>query len=67
MDHKADSKPYGAGLGVGEIEAAADREEGMISTPSSGDTLPIQEQLQPFSSNHSPLSALNGKTRKHHA
>ena len=39
----------------------------MISTPSGGDTLPIQEQLQLFSSNHSPLSALNGKTRKHHA
>jgi DNA modification methylase len=54
-------------LGGGEIEAAADREEGMISTPSGGDTLPIQEQLQLFSSNHSPLSALHGKTRKHHA
>jgi DNA modification methylase len=54
-------------LGVGEIEAAADREEGMISTPSGGDTLPIQEQLQLFSSNHSPLSAPHGKTRKHHA
>ena len=39
----------------------------MISTPSGGDTLPIQEQLQLFSSNHSPLSALHGKTRKHHA
>ena len=39
----------------------------MISTPSGGDTLPIQEQLQLFSSNNSPLSALNGKTRKHHA
>ena len=39
----------------------------MISTPSGGDALPIQEQLQLFSSNHSPLSALHGKTRKHHA
>ena len=39
----------------------------MISTPSGGDTLPIQEQLQLFSSNNPPLSALHGKTRKHHA
>jgi DNA modification methylase len=46
--------------GVGEIEAGADREEGMVSTPSGVDALPIKEQLQLFSS-------LNGKTHKPHA
>jgi DNA modification methylase len=46
-------------LGVGESKTDADREEGMISTPSGVDVLPIQEQLQLFSS-------LNSKTRKHH-
>jgi DNA modification methylase len=38
----------------------------MTSTPSGVDALPIQEQLQLFSSNNPPVSALNGKTRKHH-
>jgi hypothetical protein len=47
-------KPYSA-----EIEAGADREEGMSSTPSGVDALPINEQLQLFSS-------LNGKTHKPH-
>jgi DNA modification methylase len=46
--------------GVGEIEAGADKEEGMVSTPSGVDALPIKEQLQLFSS-------LNGKTHKPHA
>jgi DNA modification methylase len=46
-------------LDIGEIEVAADREEGMSSTPSGVDALPIQEQLQLFSS-------LNGKTYKPH-
>src|SRR5262249_40711922 len=46
--------------GVGEVEAGADREEGMISTPSGVDALPINKQLPLFSS-------LNGKTHKPHA
>src|SRR5215831_6221440 len=46
-------------VGVGEVEMVADREEGMISTPSGVDALPINEQLQRFSS-------LNGKTHKPH-
>src|SRR5262245_57023231 len=45
--------------GIGETEGA-DSEEGMNSTPSGVDTLPINEQLQLFSS-------VKGKTRKPHA
>src|SRR5262244_1212044 len=47
-------------VGVGEVEMVADREESMLSTPSGVDALPINEQLQLFSS-------LNGKTHKPHA
>src|SRR5262252_8054497 len=46
--------------GVGEVEMAADREEGMLSTPSGVDALPTNEQLQLFLS-------LNGKPHKPHA
>ena len=46
--------------GVGEVEMVADKEEGMISTPSGVGALPINEQLQLFPS-------LNGKTHKPHA
>src|SRR5262252_4092053 len=46
--------------GVGEVEMAADREEGMLSTPSGVDALPTNEQLQLFPS-------LNDKTHKPHA
>jgi hypothetical protein len=34
--------------GVGKIEAGADREEGMVSTSSGVDALPIKEQPPPF-------------------
>jgi len=51
-------------LDVGEIETAADREEGMTSTPPGADASPLKEQLQLFSSHNSP--PLNGKTHKHH-
>src|SRR5215831_10592348 len=47
-------------VGVGEVEMVADREESMLSTPSGVDALPINEQLQLFSS-------LNGKPHKPHA
>src|SRR5262252_6906250 len=47
-------------VGVGEVEMVADKEEGMISTPSGVGALPINEQLQLFPS-------LNGKTHKPNA
>jgi DNA modification methylase len=52
----------------GEIGASADREEGMTSTPSGVETLPlkVKEQLQLFPSHNSSVSHLTDKTRKHH-
>jgi DNA modification methylase len=52
----------------GEIEAAADREEGVASTPSDVDALPIKvkEQLQLFSSHNPPVSHPTEQARKHH-
>jgi DNA modification methylase len=53
---------------AGAIEAAADREEGMASSPSDADPLPrkVKEQLQLFPSPNSPASVPNETTRKHH-
>jgi DNA modification methylase len=51
-------------LEVSGIETAADREEGMTSTPSGTGASPIKEQLQLFSSHNSP--SLNGKRLKRH-
>jgi DNA methylase len=52
----------------GEIEASADREEGMTSPPSGVETLSlkIKEQLQLFSSPNWSVSHLTGKTHKPH-
>jgi DNA modification methylase len=38
----------------------------MVSTSAGVNALPVKEQLQLFSSNSAPLSALNGKTCQHH-